>query len=135
MRLSEERIAYLSRRIAEELLNEEHVDLEVDEDRFSFLIESKFTELLMLEDQIDEEASAWVHTHKPQLEDGTTEFEIELEKTKKTLAEQKATSSTESLRKGDRMRVLVLSPTFPYQSRARRRHRRAGDGAPSRPAP
>ena len=89
MRLSDERIAHLAKLIADELLNEEHVDLEIDEDRFQFLIEDKITQLLRTEDQIDEEAAAWMHQHKPNLEDGSYEFEIELERVKKTLAEQK----------------------------------------------
>ena len=89
MRLSEERITYLTQRIADELLDEEHVDLEIEEERFLFLIEGKLTQLLRIEDEIDEEASTWMHTHKPNLEDGSHEFEIELERVKKTLAEQR----------------------------------------------
>ena len=89
MRLSEERIAHLAKKIADELLDEEHVDLEISEDRFLHLIESKITQLLQIEDEIDEEASAWMHKHKPNLEDGSHEFEIELERVKKTLAEQR----------------------------------------------
>lgn len=89
MRLSEERVAKLAREITETLLDEEHVDLQIDEDRFQHLIESKLTEQLVLEDQIDEEAAAWVHRHKPNLVDGTPEFEIELDKAKKNLADSK----------------------------------------------
>ncbi len=89
MRLSEERIEKISTEIADTLLNEEHVDLELAEDRFGFLIESKITELLRVEDEIDEEAAAWIHTNKSYLEDGTPEFEVELEKVKKDLADSK----------------------------------------------
>jgi hypothetical protein len=87
MRLSEERIGGLSRRIMDLLLDEEHIDLEVAEDRFAAMIEARFTQLLRIEDEIDEEASAWMHQHKPALEDGTPEFEVELEKVKKNLAD------------------------------------------------
>ena len=89
MRLSEERIEKISSQIAETLLDEEHVDLELAEDRFGFLIESRITEILKLEDQIDEEAAAWIHQNKPYLEDGSPEFEVEMEKVKKDVADSK----------------------------------------------
>ncbi len=89
MRLSEERIAKISSEIANTLLDEEHVDLEIAEDRFAFLVECRFTELLRIEDEIDEEAAAWLHQHKPYLEDGSPEFEVEMEKVKKDLADSK----------------------------------------------
>ena len=89
MRLSEERIEKISTEIVNTLLDEEHVDLELAEDRFGFLIESKITELFHVEDEIDEEAAAWIHTNKSFLEDGTPEFEVELEKVKKDLADSK----------------------------------------------
>ena len=89
MRLSEERIEKISSSIVNTLLNEEHVDLELAEDRFGFLIECKLTELFRVEDEIDEEAAAWIHQNKSYLEDGTPEFEVELEKVKKDLADSK----------------------------------------------
>ncbi len=89
MRLSEERIHHLARAMADALLDEEHVDLEIEEERFVVLLERKLTELLQMEDQIDEEAVAWLHRHKPQLIDGTEEFEIELERVKRTIAAEK----------------------------------------------
>lgn len=89
MRLSEERIQGIAAQIVDTLLDDEHVDLEVAEDRFRFLVESKITELLRLEDEIDEEAAAWIHQNKSYLEDGTPEFEVELEKIKKNLADAK----------------------------------------------
>ncbi|MBT3317129.1 DUF507 family protein, partial [bacterium] len=55
MRLSEERIKYISDMILETLLNEEHIDLEIDEDRFQFILENRFVEILKIEDEIDEE--------------------------------------------------------------------------------
>ncbi len=89
MRLSEERIQGIAAQIVDTLLDEEHVDLEVAEDRFRFLVESKITEMLRLEDEIDEEAAAWIHQNKSYLEDGSPEFEVELEKVKKNLADAK----------------------------------------------
>lgn len=89
MRLSEERIEKISREIVDTLLDEEHVDLELAEDRFGFLIECKITEILRTEDEIDEEAAAWLHQNKPYLEDGSSEFEVEMEKVKKDLADSK----------------------------------------------
>ena len=89
MRLSEERIAVLARRIADSLLDEEVVDLEIAEDRFVFLIESLLIQDLKLEDQIDEEATAWLLQHKPYLEEGASEWEIELDRKKEDLAVSK----------------------------------------------
>ena len=89
MRLSEERITALAKRIANELLDEEHGDLEIDEDRFEFVIENRIIQILKIEDEIDEEASGWMHQHKPKLQDGSHEFEIELERVKKMLADQR----------------------------------------------
>ena len=86
MRLSEERIANLSRQIAEALLDEELVDLEIAEERFAFLIEKVIGDDLRLEDQIDEEATERLKRAKPDLEDGTSEWEIELEKVKNQVA-------------------------------------------------
>jgi hypothetical protein len=89
VRLSEERIAVLAKRIADSLLDEEVVDLEIAEDRFVFLIESLLIQDLKLEDQIDEEATAWLLQHKPYLEEGASEWEIELDRKKEDLAVSK----------------------------------------------
>ena len=82
MRLTEERIAVLARTIAERLLDEEHVDLEIEEDRFRFLINSLILQDLKIEDEIDEEATAFLLKNKPQLEEGSTEWEVEMERKK-----------------------------------------------------
>ncbi len=89
MRLSEERIHHLAGAILDALLDEEHVDLEISEEQFAALLEKTLTDLLRMEDQIDEEAVAWIHRHKSHLIDGTEEFEIELEKVKRTIAAEK----------------------------------------------
>ncbi len=86
MRLTEERIQVLARSIVDALLDEEHVDLEIDEDRFRTLVEGVILNDLRIEDEIDEEATAWVHKNKSFLEDGSPEFELELDKVKKDLA-------------------------------------------------
>ena len=74
MRLSEERVAQLAREIANELLDEELVDLEIDENKFIFLVESLILEDLKIEDQIDEEATAWLQRHRPHVEEGSTQW-------------------------------------------------------------
>ena len=89
MRLSEERIQKISQEIMNTLLDEDHVDLEIGEDRFAVQIEGKLIELLRMEDEIDEEAAQWLHVNKSYLEDGTPEFEVELEKVKKSIADTK----------------------------------------------
>jgi len=82
VRLSEERIAIIARMISDRLLDEEHVDLEIDEDKFNFLVENLILRDLKIEDEIDEEATAFVLKTKPNLEEGSTEWDVELERRK-----------------------------------------------------
>ncbi len=86
MRLSEERIAVIAREIANALLDEELVDLELDEDRFVFLLENLLLRDLRIEDEIDEEAAAWIRKHRARVEEGSTEWEVEMERVKEELA-------------------------------------------------
>jgi hypothetical protein len=86
MRLSEERIAVLARNTCDRLLDEELIDLEIDEERFFFLVEQLMLQDLRMEDQIDEEAASWLQKHRPYLQDGTPDWEIALEKVKEDIA-------------------------------------------------
>lgn len=82
MRLSEERITIIAKLITDRLLDEEHVDLEIGEDKFNFLVENLIIRDLKMEDEIDEEATAFVLKTKPGLEEGSTEWDVELERRK-----------------------------------------------------
>ena len=82
MRLSEERVAVLARLITERLLDEELVDLEIEERDFRFMVENLILRDLKVEDEIDEEATTFLLKNKPQLEEGSTEWDIELERKK-----------------------------------------------------
>jgi len=82
MRLTEERVAVIAREICNRLLDEELVDLEVGESDFVNLVEGLILRDLKIEDEIDEEATAFVLKNKPQLEEGSTEWQIELERKK-----------------------------------------------------
>jgi hypothetical protein len=86
MRMSEERVMVIAAEIANTLLDEELVDLEVDEDRFEFLIGNLIIKDLQIEDELDEEATAWLKKHRARLEEGSTEWDIELERAKEELA-------------------------------------------------
>jgi len=86
MRLSEERVAVLARLITDNLLDEELIDLEIDEDGFKSLIERLVLQDLMIEDEIDEEATAFLLKNKPNLEEGSTAWEVELERKKEELS-------------------------------------------------
>ena len=86
MRLSEERVAHLARTIANTLLDDEMVDLEIDEAKFVHLVESLILQDLKVEDVIDEDATAWLKKHRPQLEEGSTEWEIQMDRVKEDLA-------------------------------------------------
>ena len=82
MRLSEERVAVLARLVSERLLDEELVDLEIEERDFRFMVENLILRDLKVEDEIDEEATTFLLKNKPQLEEGSTEWDIELERKK-----------------------------------------------------
>jgi hypothetical protein len=86
MRLSEERVAVIAREIANSLLDEELVDLEIEEDRFVFLIESLILKDLRTEGEIEEEATAWLKKNRRHVEEGSTEWEVEMERIKEELA-------------------------------------------------
>jgi hypothetical protein len=89
MRLSEERIASLARRICDTLLDEELIDLEIAEERFTYVLERLILEDLRLEDQIDDEATEKLRRTRPHLKEGTPEWEIAMERVKEDLAIQK----------------------------------------------
>ena len=82
MRLSEERVSVLAKMICNRLLDEELVDLEIAENDFVFQVENLILRDLKIEDEIDEEATAFILKTKPNLEEGSTEWEVELERKK-----------------------------------------------------
>jgi len=82
MRLSEERIRVISRLICDRLLDDELVDLEIAESDFLNLVEGLIIRDFKIEDEIDEEATAFILKTKPNLEEGSTEWKIELERKK-----------------------------------------------------
>lgn len=86
MRLSEERITVIARDVCNTLLDEELVDLEIDEDRFEFLVTSLIIKDMQVEDEIDEEATAWVRKHRSHIEENSTEWDIEMERAKEEIA-------------------------------------------------
>lgn len=86
MRLSEERVTVIAREICNTLLDEELVDLEIDEDRFEFLVTNLIIKDMLIEGELDEEATAWLGKHRAHLEEGTTEWDIEMERIKDELA-------------------------------------------------
>lgn len=86
MRLTEERIAVIAREVTNVLLDDELIDLEIDEDRFEFLITSLIIKDLQIEGEIEEEATAWLKKNRARVEEGSTEWDIEMEKIKEELA-------------------------------------------------
>jgi len=82
LRLSEERVSVLAKEIGNGLLDEELVDLEVSETDFVFMIETLIMRDLRIEDEIDEEATTFLLKNKPNLEEGSTEWGVELERKK-----------------------------------------------------
>lgn len=86
MRLSEERIAVLAREICDRLLDDELVDLELTENEFARLIETLIVADLRIEDEIDEQTTAFLLKNKPNLEEGSTAWEVEFERKKLDLS-------------------------------------------------
>lgn len=86
MRLSEERVAVIARDVVNTLLDEELVDLEIEEDRFLFLLESLLLKDFRIEDELDEEATAWLKKNRSHLDEGSTEWDVEMERAKEELA-------------------------------------------------
>ena len=86
MRLSEERVAVVSRLICNNLLDEELIDLEIDEDGFIHLVENLIIKDMLVEGEIDEEATAFLLKNNPKLEEGSTAWEVELERKKEELS-------------------------------------------------
>lgn len=82
MRLTEDRIGVIARLVCDRLLDEELVDLEIGESDFVHLVEGLILRDLKIEDEIDEEATAFLLKNKPKLEEGSTEWSIELERKK-----------------------------------------------------
>jgi len=86
VRLSEERVSILARLVCDRLLDEELVDLEIGENDFVFLVENLILRDLKIEGEIDEEATAFLLKNKPGLEEGSTEWDVELERKKEELS-------------------------------------------------
>ena len=86
MRLSEDRISMLARQICDRLLDEELVDLEIAETEFARLLEILITTDLRIEDELDEQTTAFLLKNRPQLEEGSTAWEVEFERKKLDLS-------------------------------------------------
>jgi hypothetical protein len=86
LRLSEERIAVLAREVCDRLLDEELVDLEMAESDFVAMIETVILTDLRLEDEIDEQVTAFLLKNRPQLDEGSTAWDVEFERKKLDLS-------------------------------------------------
>jgi len=86
MRLSEERVAVISKIICNNLLDDELIDLEIDEDGFINLVENLLIKDMLVEGEIDEEATAFLLKNNLNLEEGSTAWGVELERKKEELS-------------------------------------------------
>ena len=86
MRLSEERIVVLAREVCNRLLDDELVDLEMAESDFVALVETLILSDLRIEDEIDEQATTFLLKNRPQIEEGSTAWDVEFERKKLDLA-------------------------------------------------
>jgi hypothetical protein len=81
-----ERIAVLARAICDRLLDEELVDIEMAESDFVVMIETVILTDLRLEDEIDEQVTAFLLKNRPQLDEGSTAWDVEFERKKLDLS-------------------------------------------------
>ena len=86
MRLNEERIEAIALAITDRLAEEELVDLTIDEDDLANLVANVITRDLAREDEVQHEAVAFVQKTKPQLDPGSTDWSIELERARDQIA-------------------------------------------------
>ena len=89
MRLNEERIEAISWSIVDRLADDEAVDLTMDEEDLVHLVATVLAKDLAREDEIQREAVEWVRTNKKHLQEGTDEWEIELDRRRDQIAIQR----------------------------------------------
>lgn len=86
MRLSEERIEAISLAITDRLAEDELVDLTIDEEDLANLIADVLTRDLKVEDEVQREAVEWLRLNRKHLDEGSSAWQIELEKQREQIA-------------------------------------------------
>lgn len=89
MRLTEARIEAISQAIVDRLAEEELVDLTIDEEDLVDLVSECITRDLRTDEELQREAVEWLRVNRKHLQEGTSAWEIELDKTRHTLAIKK----------------------------------------------
>jgi hypothetical protein len=86
MRLSEERLEDIATAIVERLLDEELIDVTGDERKLAVRVARVLQQDLAKENQIQLEAIDWLRQNKRHMLEGTSEWEIALERKRHDLA-------------------------------------------------
>jgi hypothetical protein len=86
MRLSEERIEAIALAITDRLAEDELVDLTIDEEDLANLIGDVIARDLKIEDEIQREAVEWLSVNRKHLEQGSSAWQIELDKQREQIA-------------------------------------------------
>jgi hypothetical protein len=86
MRLSEERLLDIANEIVERLLDDGLIEVAGDERKLAQKLMGLFTRDLRIETEIHSEAVAWLRQHKKQFLEGTSDWEIALDRKRHDLA-------------------------------------------------
>jgi len=86
MRLNDRRIESISTSIVDRLAEEEMLDLTISEEDLVVLVANVIESDLSIEDELQEEAVNWLRQHRKNLEEGSSPWEIELERQREQLA-------------------------------------------------
>ena len=86
MRLNENRIDAICTAIVDRLAEEEMVDLTISEEDLADVLSVAFQKDLQTEEEIQHEAVEWIRLNRKRMQEGTSEWEIELEQQRDRLA-------------------------------------------------
>ena len=86
MRLSEERIEAIALAITDRVAEDELVDLTIDEEDLAHLIGDVIAKDLRTEEEIHRETVEWLRVNRKHLDEGSSAWQIELEKQREQIA-------------------------------------------------
>ena len=89
MKLTHEKIAHLTDRFVDRLLNDDLIDFKMTEQRLRFEIERVLEDDLKIEDEISEEAIARIETYKRDIPYGTDEWRLLYDRFFREIAERR----------------------------------------------
>ena len=89
MHLSERKVEELSSKILEALLDADVISFDMPEEKMAVELERFLLSEFRIEDEIHEQALAKIATYSRKIEEGSTEWQVLLQKTKEELARKR----------------------------------------------